>query len=162
MEDIISPLSDTINIAASLDNDLENQMIRDKVAALSCTSNTQLNITEFLDSTSNLHSTAIPPPSLHPATATPNTLTQENKDDEKENMHNEDVEEIEADGGASNGDSGEATFASRPAQFALSRVKTIMKMDPEVTLASKESVFLIAKATVKLFLIEISFLNFKI
>lgn len=36
----------------------------------------------------------------------------------------------------------------RPCQFALGRIKSIMKMDPEMGLSSKESVFLIAKATV--------------
>jgi hypothetical protein len=33
-------------------------------------------------------------------------------------------------------------------QFAASRIKTIMKMDPEMNLSSKESVFLVSKATV--------------
>ena len=37
---------------------------------------------------------------------------------------------------------------TRPCQFALSRIKTIMKYDPDLALASKESVFAIAKATV--------------
>jgi hypothetical protein len=36
----------------------------------------------------------------------------------------------------------------RPCQFAISRIKSIMKTDPDLALASKESVFLIAKATV--------------
>lgn len=38
--------------------------------------------------------------------------------------------------------------ATRPCQFAISRIKTIMKLDPELALTSKESVFLICKATV--------------
>ena len=38
--------------------------------------------------------------------------------------------------------------ATRPCQFALNRIKTIMKLDPDLSLTSKESVFLIAKATV--------------
>jgi hypothetical protein len=33
-------------------------------------------------------------------------------------------------------------------QFAVSRIKSIMKLDPELSLTSKESVFLVAKATV--------------
>ena len=37
---------------------------------------------------------------------------------------------------------------TRPCQFALSRIKTIMKYDPDLALSSKESVFAIAKATV--------------
>jgi len=37
---------------------------------------------------------------------------------------------------------------TRPCQFALSRIKTIMKYDPDLALASKESVYAIAKATV--------------
>ncbi|CAN8010269.1 unnamed protein product [Ixodes pacificus] len=32
-------------------------------------------------------------------------------------------------------------------QFPLARVKNIMKLDPDVTLASQEAVFLVAKAT---------------
>ena len=36
----------------------------------------------------------------------------------------------------------------RPSVFAISRIKTIMKLEPDMTLASKESVFLVAKATV--------------
>jgi len=38
---------------------------------------------------------------------------------------------------------------NKPCQFALARIKTIMKLDPDLNLMSKESVFLIAKATVK-------------
>ena len=39
-------------------------------------------------------------------------------------------------------------LATRPCQFALARIKTIMKMDPDLGLTSKESVFLVAKAAV--------------
>ena len=42
--------------------------------------------------------------------------------------------------------------AVKQSQFALSRIKTIMKLDPDLALASKESVMLIAKATVRTFL----------
>ena len=38
--------------------------------------------------------------------------------------------------------------ATRPCQFAISRIKNIMKLDPELALTSKESVYLICKATV--------------
>ncbi|RNA42488.1 DNA polymerase epsilon subunit 4 [Brachionus plicatilis] len=41
----------------------------------------------------------------------------------------------------------ELDFTTRPCQLALSRIKTIMKLDPELNLTSKDSVFLIAKAT---------------
>ena len=40
------------------------------------------------------------------------------------------------------------TQINKPCQFAVSRIKTIMKLDPDLSLVSKESVFLIAKATV--------------
>lgn len=40
--------------------------------------------------------------------------------------------------------------AVRPCQFSISRVKSIMKLDPELSLTSKESVFLVAKATVSI------------
>lgn len=51
------------------------------------------------------------------------------------------------------------TKATRPCQFAISRIKTIMKLDPELALTSKESVFLITKATViKIFFIETNIL----
>lgn len=43
----------------------------------------------------------------------------------------------------------DSNFVTRPCQLALSRIKTIMKLDPELNLASKDSVFLIAKATVR-------------
>jgi hypothetical protein len=43
------------------------------------------------------------------------------------------------------------TKATRPCQFAISRIKTIMKLDPELALASKESTYLICKATVRFF-----------
>jgi hypothetical protein len=43
-----------------------------------------------------------------------------------------------------------ANFASsqNKSQFSQSRIKTIMKMDPELSLTSKESVFIVSKATV--------------
>ena len=45
-------------------------------------------------------------------------------------------------------DSGDKDFVTRPCQLPLSRLKTIMKLDPELNLTSKDSVFLVAKATV--------------
>jgi len=48
----------------------------------------------------------------------------------------------------------------RPCQFALGRIKSIMKMDPEMGLSSKESVFLIAKATVYAFFLTHVFKHF--
>lgn len=38
---------------------------------------------------------------------------------------------------------------SRLAKLPLSRIKALMKADPDVSLASQESVFIIAKATVR-------------
>ncbi|XP_051768695.1 DNA polymerase epsilon subunit 4 [Ctenopharyngodon idella] len=55
--------------------------------------------------------------------------------------------EPEEDGG--NGQAGPTTGAQqhRLAKLPLSRIKTLMKADPDVSLASQESVFIIAKAT---------------
>lgn len=58
--------------------------------------------------------------------------------------------EPEEDGG--NGQAGPTTGAQqqhRLAKLPLSRIKTLMKADPDVSLASQESVFIIAKATVR-------------
>lgn len=41
---------------------------------------------------------------------------------------------------------------NRLAKLPLSRIKTLMKADPDVTLASQDSVFIIAKATVRVVL----------
>uniref|UniRef100_A0A672RB61 DNA polymerase epsilon subunit 4-like n=1 Tax=Sinocyclocheilus grahami TaxID=75366 RepID=A0A672RB61_SINGR len=58
--------------------------------------------------------------------------------------------EPEEDGG--NGQAGPTAGAQqqqqhRLAKLPLSRIKTLMKADPDVSLASQESVFIIAKAT---------------
>ncbi|KAK7119761.1 hypothetical protein R3I94_021559 [Phoxinus phoxinus] len=55
--------------------------------------------------------------------------------------------EAEEDGG--NGQTGPTAGAqqNRLAKLPLSRIKTLMKADPDVSLASQESVFIIAKAT---------------
>ncbi|KAG1928534.1 DNA polymerase epsilon subunit 4 isoform X2 [Pimephales promelas] len=55
--------------------------------------------------------------------------------------------EPEEDGG--NGQTGPTAGAqqNRLAKLPLSRIKTLMKADPDVSLASQESVFIIAKAT---------------
>lgn len=37
---------------------------------------------------------------------------------------------------------------TRPCMFAVNRIKTIMKCDPDMSLVSKESIFAITKATV--------------
>lgn len=57
--------------------------------------------------------------------------------------------EPEEDGG--NGQAGPTTGAQqhRLAKLPLSRIKALMKADPDVSLASQESVFIIAKATVR-------------
>lgn len=41
-----------------------------------------------------------------------------------------------------------ANVAEKSTKFPLSRIKSIMKMDPDVSITSSESVFLIARATV--------------
>ena len=53
--------------------------------------------------------------------------------------------------GASDGTSPDKPF--RITKFPMTRIKTIMKTDPDVTLASQESVVLISKATVSLFIL---------
>lgn len=44
---------------------------------------------------------------------------------------------------------GAAVTHSRLSKLPLARIKALMKTDPDVSLASQESVFIIAKATVK-------------
>ncbi|XP_071510829.1 DNA polymerase epsilon subunit 4-like [Diadema antillarum] len=46
-----------------------------------------------------------------------------------------------------NSDEKPAGAPTRNNKFPMTRIKTIMKTDPDVTLASQESVFLVAKAT---------------
>ncbi|XP_018586539.2 DNA polymerase epsilon subunit 4 [Scleropages formosus] len=65
--------------------------------------------------------------------------------------NDEPAEEEEEEGGAAalsvGGPGPGAGTQSRLARLPLSRVKALMKMDPDVSLASQESVFAIAKAT---------------
>ncbi len=69
--------------------------------------------------------------------------TESNDNDEYQNKENEPVEK--------SGNSVEfQAQINKPCQFALARIKTVMKLDPDLNLMSKESVFLIAKATVNL------------
>lgn len=42
-----------------------------------------------------------------------------------------------------------AVSNNRPSKLPLARIKALMKTDPDVSLASQDSVFIIAKATVK-------------
>ncbi|MBN3317072.1 DPOE4 polymerase, partial [Atractosteus spatula] len=53
----------------------------------------------------------------------------------------------EEDGGGQPAGNGSAAAQTRLAKLPLSRIKALMKADPDVTLASQESVFIIAKAT---------------
>ena len=69
--------------------------------------------------------------------------TESNDNDEYHNKENEPVEKT------ANGVEFQAQI-NKPCQFALARIKTVMKLDPDLNLMSKESVFLIAKATVNL------------
>ena len=72
-----------------------------------------------------------------------NPITNSNEDN-NENKENDVQGNDEDKGGKKTGD-----VAVKSCQLALSRIKTIMKTDPDLGLASKESVFLIAKATVR-------------
>lgn len=63
----------------------------------------------------------------------------EDNDDVEELVNREGEEATSGAGGAAN---------PKQIQLALSRIKTIMKLDPDLSLTSKESVFMIAKATV--------------
>nr|XP_006640044.1 PREDICTED: DNA polymerase epsilon subunit 4 [Lepisosteus oculatus] len=59
----------------------------------------------------------------------------------------EGVPEEEDGGGGQPAGNGGAAAQTRLAKLPLSRIKALMKADPDVTLASQESVFIIAKAT---------------
>ncbi|CAF0716914.1 unnamed protein product [Brachionus calyciflorus] len=74
---------------------------------------------------------------INDITDTPAIRDISNKDDtETENKKAKKPKEAE-----------DQNFVTRPCQLALSRIKTIMKLDPEMNLSSKDSVFLVAKAT---------------
>jgi histone H3/H4 len=62
------------------------------------------------------------------------------------NNGQDDSASIEETTPSAENDDGGDNFATRPCQLALSRIKSIMKTDPELNLTSKESVFMIAKA----------------
>uniref|UniRef100_G3PB77 DNA polymerase epsilon subunit 4 n=1 Tax=Gasterosteus aculeatus aculeatus TaxID=481459 RepID=G3PB77_GASAC len=55
--------------------------------------------------------------------------------------------EAEEDGARQQTGPAAAVSHSRPSKLPLSRIKALMKTDPDVSLASQESVFIIAKAT---------------
>ncbi len=57
--------------------------------------------------------------------------------------------EPEEDGGTGQAGPTVAAQQNRLAKLPLSRIKALMKADPDVSLASQESVFIIAKATVR-------------
>ncbi len=57
--------------------------------------------------------------------------------------------EPEEDGGTGQAGPTAAAQQHRLAKLPLSRIKALMKADPDVSLASQESVFIIAKATVR-------------
>ncbi|XP_070563236.1 DNA polymerase epsilon subunit 4-like [Ptychodera flava] len=59
----------------------------------------------------------------------------------------ESTQENEGDGSSGTTANGTSEKPVRLTSFPLTRVKHMMKMDPDVTLASQESVYLISKAT---------------
>ena len=76
-------------------------------------------------------------------------LNEENEENEELSpTDNLDQEETSKDQTELVGENELEDKITRPCQFALHRIKTIMKYDPDLALASKESVFAIAKATV--------------
>ncbi|KAM4628894.1 DNA polymerase epsilon subunit 4 [Polymixia lowei] len=77
--------------------------------------------------------------------ATPVTITESDPDrcvSEEESRGNEAEEEINQQTGPVAG-----VTNSRLSKLPLARIKALMKADPDVSLASQESVFIIAKAT---------------
>lgn len=66
------------------------------------------------------------------------------------NLDFEELDEIGVGTGEYEHDVGNEAVDDRPdksTRLPLTRIKTIMKLDPDITLASQEAVFLIAKAT---------------
>lgn len=67
----------------------------------------------------------------------------------EEDIFNEDcVEETIENGDNEQENEGQSEKTERLVRLPLSRVKNIMKTDPDVTLSSQDAVFLITKATV--------------
>jgi hypothetical protein len=135
MDQEICPLVDSINIINSLDNDLENQMSKN-----ASEDNAGVNEEESNDVIDQ----------------TPESTNDNFVDTNDENVNiNQDANDAPTTKTkkVKSSDSNEINdFANRPCQYALARIKAIMKMDPELLLASKESVFLVAKATVTFFI----------
>lgn len=79
---------------------------------------------------------------------TPVTPTESDPDrcaSEEESRGNEDEESNQQTGPVS----GVNVTHNRLSKLPLTRIKALMKADPDVSLASQESVFIIAKATVR-------------
>lgn len=135
----IFPLSDTINLASSLDTDLEAHKAMEKGSEqdniIEQTASIQCDVASQIESETREEGG-----------------DYDDINDENVNMQLIDTSKtagkVQANTKRSNVASKE-DLATRPCQFTLSRIKTIMKMDPEVSLASKESVFLVTKATVR-------------
>ena len=119
MDQEIVPLVDTINISKSLDSDLENMKNIDQVEEASNDVLSEEGSNQFVDTNDE------------------NVNIQQTE--EASNQDEESSKPVKEDEAAKD-------LADRPCQFALSRIKAIMKMDPEMCLSSKESVFLVAKA----------------
>ena len=75
-----------------------------------------------------------------------------NTDVHAENQVNENIENENDENVCISSGNVPLSKATRPCLFAINRIKTIMKLDPELALASKESTYLICKATVRFFL----------
>merc|ERR1711881_591839 len=76
------------------------------------------------------------------------------EDPEEVPANEEDNEDEDNDEEAEEGTSTNETKSSKraprnynPNRFPLTRIRTIMKMDPDLTIASQDSVYLLAKAT---------------
>lgn len=71
-----------------------------------------------------------------------------------------DSETMETEGSPQSNNTVERVQKSRdPNKFPITRIRTIMKMDPDLTIASQESVYLITKAAVSYFLYYINFVS---
>jgi hypothetical protein len=142
MDQEICPLVDSINIINSLDSDLENQLSNSNKEFVA---DTLIESVENNEEESNNDDVIEQTPE-----STCDNFVDTN--DENVNINSNDAVAKPAKktktttAGSECSDLNE--FASRPCQYAIARIKAIMKMDPELLLASKESVYLVAKATV--------------
>jgi hypothetical protein len=134
MDQEICPLVDSINIINSLDSDLENQINKEATDEVSVEHVAEEESNDVIEQT--------------PESTSDNFV---DTNDENVNINEESAAApiVKATKKMKLSDANETVdFANRPCQYAIARIKAIMKMDPELLLASKESVYLVAKATV--------------